>query len=332
MFSIFESLYPSENDIYRCKYDENSNELTFPMIGERDTMTLDEIQKKISNECRIVGYSDGCNCAMTFLEDIQNNDELKKKISFVQMNVPYDKMNTKTALGFVGRNFPLAVKTLWNTLKREDEIEVQCNLTREQINNNINDIAVEREKRNPVVNALWNYIARPVITGLCAIVLAPLVIVSLPFIGIGMLGKSIHNRVRGVDNSKYTQDRHIADRFSEYLESNKNIKGEIKYAINDTQVGDLGLTEINAQGNHGLKKEFKNIPQNLEINVYDSKDHSCCGNNIFTTTKNLEIQFTESMVNLIKASNPKYSDMYRNVQHNKQDRGCHRVKGKHAYL
>jgi hypothetical protein len=320
MFSIFESLFPSQNDAYYCEVrnDNNKKELYFNGItGDLNgkLMTKEEIKKEIGeSKFSITGWSNGCNATMTFLEDIEN-DSLKNQVKNITFDSPYDKMDTGTALNFFGRSLAMIIPLIWNELKRDDEVEKMPNLTKKQINNSKHDIVVQKEKRNPVVNALWNYVARPIITGVAAGIAIPLSIVSLPFIGCGMLIKSIYNRCNDVDNSKYCSDEHIFHRLNNFIKSNNDVNGEIRYSVNDPQLGDLGLCE-EIDSKWCVKDQYnKDKSYLLAIKISNNNNHcysfsdnikACEKQNVLPTARSNEIDIRSN----------KYQNQYTNRKDN----------------
>jgi hypothetical protein len=292
-FSIYESLFPSSNKTYCCKYDEEKNELVFGRLGSEDAMTLNDIKEKLSGkeDVKITASSNGCNNAMTFLEDIKEDKNLVNKINKIIFNVPYDKMNTATALGFVARVIPKAIKGIWQGLYREDEIEVS-NHTKEEISNSKEGVPVMKEKRNTIVNRLWNYIARPAIIGLVTGIGLP---IGLPIVSTVMLGKSIKNRINGVDNSKYTKDMHLFERFSNFLKENTDINGQWMYSVNDDVITNCDVCEY-VDGVAAIKPEYMGMmPENLKILVSDNNEHSYDkNNNIYDCERDVDGKIVEN--------------------------------------
>jgi hypothetical protein len=115
----------------------------------------------------------------------------------------------------------------------------------------------------------WNSgIIGKLLVGFCAL-LSPIL---LPIIAIAGLINKIIDISRGVDNSKVLSDEHLYNRFGEFLSKNPNIKGDIKYSVNDPMVGDFGIAEKDKNGRYKLKNEFNDY-SNIKIHVSEETNH-----------------------------------------------------------
>jgi hypothetical protein len=96
--------------------------------------------------------------------------------------------------------------------------------------------------------------------------------ILLPIIGICGLISKIIDISRGVDNSKVLSDEHLYHRFGGILQKNSNIKGDIKYSVNDPMVGDFGIAEKDQSSNYRIKSEFQRC-DNIKISVSEKVNH-----------------------------------------------------------
>lgn len=123
----------------------------------------------------------------------------------------------------------------------------------------------------PFVTNKWN---KQDILGKLAMCVGVVFIPILLPISLINKGIDIH---RDIDNSKTLSDEHLYNRLSQFLLQNQNIKGTVKYSVNDPMVGDFGITTKDDNGEYKLKNEFNNS-DNITIHVSEENNHTMVRN------------------------------------------------------